>query len=264
MQSLGVDCLTWGPPDGAPLVAVHSSGVGAEQWLPLRHLLPQRRILAPQLSGYGRTPFDPERPCLPVDLAIVAAAMRAAGGHADLVGHSYGGYLALLHARAHPGTVRRLVLMEPVAFGFIRGDATGPARDELASFDDDDGFYDPATGGGPAWMERFIDYWNGVGAWRRMSERQRQAMLLRGPKVFREVTAAGRDATRPGDLAGLTMPTLLLRGARTTATATRIIDLIAAELPDATVATVAGAGHLFPLTHPGDLGGGAGLWEAGY
>ena len=159
MQTLGVDCLTWGPAHGAPLVAIHSSGVGAEQWLPLRHLLPQRRILAPQLAGYGRTPFDPDQPCLPADLAIVAAAMRATGGRADLVGHSYGGYLALLHALAYPDTVRRLVLMEPVAFGFLREEPDAPATRELLGFEADERFYDPVHGGGPAWMERFIDLW---------------------------------------------------------------------------------------------------------
>jgi len=45
------------------------------------------------------------------------------GDGAHLVGHSYGGVVSLLAAARRPGAVQSLTLIEPPAFGVVRGDA---------------------------------------------------------------------------------------------------------------------------------------------
>jgi pimeloyl-ACP methyl ester carboxylesterase len=57
----------------------------------------------------------------------------------------------------------------------------------------------------------------------------------------------------PRDLTALAVAVLLVRGGASPGPTHRLVDRMAAALPDARVATVDGANHLLPLTHPGPL-----------
>jgi lipase len=71
---------------------------------------PTHRVLAPDLHGHGDSGREP-----PWRIGDHLAHLDAAlGGEARiLLGHSFGGRLALEQATAHPGTVERLVLLDP-------------------------------------------------------------------------------------------------------------------------------------------------------
>jgi pimeloyl-ACP methyl ester carboxylesterase len=58
------------------------------------------------------------------------------------------------------------------------------------------------------------------------------------------------DAVDPTAVAA---PVLLVVGGASAGPTVRLVDRLAGLLPDAAVATVAGADHLLPLTHPGEL-----------
>jgi len=147
-----------------PVVLLHCSGSSGAQWRPLAAALGKRyQVFAPDLIGYGAS-----RPWVggEFSLAREAAAVRSLIGHLDetvhLVGHSYGGAVALNIARTRPELLRSLTLVEPSAFHLLRGgDATDlaalreitavpfDARAALAAGDDCGGF------------GRFVDYWSG-------------------------------------------------------------------------------------------------------
>ncbi|GAA1556015.1 lipase LipV [Actinomadura kijaniata] len=96
---------------GRPLVALHGIGGHGARWRRLaeRHL-DGFRVLAPDLRGHGRSPHD-----APWDVDTHVADLLAAlpEERFDLVGHSYGGMIAVHLARAAPERVRRLVLLDP-------------------------------------------------------------------------------------------------------------------------------------------------------
>src|SRR5688500_438233 len=87
---------------GEPVVLLHSSGSSNAQWRALAEGLSARfRVIAPDFYGYGATehwpgrgPFQLER-----EAEIVRAMLGRAGEPAHLVGHSYGGAVALHFAR---------------------------------------------------------------------------------------------------------------------------------------------------------------------
>jgi len=106
----------WGA-GGRPLVLLHGFGVSSYSFRELGpRLAPGRRVVAIDLNGFGYTE-RPERAdaySREGQVALVAGVMKRLHLRcADLVGHSYGGDLALRFASSHPDRVRRLVLISP-------------------------------------------------------------------------------------------------------------------------------------------------------
>jgi len=104
---------------------VHGSVVNADlTWNAQRPLAEQFEIVAPNRRGFPPGP-DVERVDFE-DEAVWLKQFLRPGTH--LVGHSYGGVIALLAAAAHPESVRSLTVIEPPAFGVARA---VPAADEF-------------------------------------------------------------------------------------------------------------------------------------
>lgn len=179
--------------------------------------------------------------------ALIEAAHPQRGVH--LVGHSYGGAVAMQIALNHPQRVRSLTLYEPVAFGALR--ALAPGDRSLTEITDvahsvralvQRGETDEAAA-------RFVSYWGGEPAWTSLSASQRATVAQRMPNVPRHFDACFAAAWGRDELARLVMPTLLLHGARTRAPARRVAELLAQALPQVQHHELAGAGHLGPMTH---------------
>ena len=74
-----------------------------------------RRVLVPDVIGFGRSRAPGRLPDVPTLARVLAEWMeQAAGGAAHLVGHSMGGHLALRIAASWAERVRRLVLVDAV------------------------------------------------------------------------------------------------------------------------------------------------------
>jgi pimeloyl-ACP methyl ester carboxylesterase len=163
---------------------------------------------------------------------------------AAVVGHSYGGLLALQLALAAPDRVRSLALYEPVAFGVL-GDDDRDARDALAL----PTYHPDADGVDEAWLEQFVDWWNGPGAWRGLAEPTRAEFRAVAWKVYQEVSSLQADTTDRTRYGTIAAPTLLLGGARTTPTELRTLERLAAALPHARLQIFPDMGHMGPITH---------------
>lgn len=232
---------------GAPVVLLHSGGMSGRQWRKLaERLSATHRVVVPDLLGSGENPPWPaDAPFhFAQDLAEVATLVADLGAPVHLVGHSYGGLLALLHARAEPATVRSLALFDPVAFGILQDE------DDAASFlRDAASLADAADGGTAPWFQRFVDYWNGAGTWTAMPDAARDAFLRVGRKVYLEVHGLLADRTPASAYAVIDAPTLLLTGERTPAAERRVVQRLSRAIANATVVDVEGAGHMGPITH---------------
>lgn len=237
---------------GAPVVLLHSSGMSSRQWRSLsERLAASHRVLAPDFLGSGKNP--PWRDDVPfgyeLDVALVAKALDALDAPAHLVGHSYGGLVALTLARTLPHRVRSLAVYDPVAFGVLHDppDAVGLA--DLMRAGAQPIFSDESLGGTEAWLETFVNYWNGPDAWRSLPAASREQFLRVGRVVFREVSSLMADRTGAAAYSTLTAPTLLIAGELSPAAARRVGEVLLGALPDARREVVKGAGHMGPLTH---------------
>jgi pimeloyl-ACP methyl ester carboxylesterase len=97
---------------GSPVVLVHGLGGAASNWAELAsHLAKRRRVLVVDLPGHGGS--DPPAAAHSLDSyvdAVAACLEREAAGAAAVVGHSFGGAVALGLAMRRPELVSKLVL----------------------------------------------------------------------------------------------------------------------------------------------------------
>jgi pimeloyl-ACP methyl ester carboxylesterase len=113
---------TWG--DGPPVLLVHGSVTsGEETWSAQRPLSERWKLIVVDRRGYfPNPPADGED--FEVDADDVAALLTEP---THLVGHSYGGVVALLAAARRPEMVRSLTVNEPPAFGVCPDDPAASA-----------------------------------------------------------------------------------------------------------------------------------------
>jgi pimeloyl-ACP methyl ester carboxylesterase len=95
--------------NGPRVVLVHGSGGGVAAWDSQRELADRFTLVIPVRSGY-----PPNPPLAVIDFERQAEELAPLLGEgAHLVGHSYGGVIALLIAAAAPARVRSLTVSEP-------------------------------------------------------------------------------------------------------------------------------------------------------
>jgi len=244
--------------DGPWVVTFHASGMSGRQWRRLAERLePGYRVASLDFLGSGgNPPWPPDEPFdFRQDVAAAREVLNALDGPAHLVGHSYGGLVALTAARLSPERVRSLAAYDPVAFGVLYGASDAVGLSDLDRVAQNPVFHDEAQGGQAAWFEAFVDFWNGPGAWNGLPPPARAEFLKVGRKVYREVRSLMEDRTPASAYACLAMPVLLLTGERSPLAAQRVVSLLAASLPQATLETVPKAGHMGPITHAGEVDG---------
>ena len=101
---------------GLPVVLLHSCAGSASQWsAQLGHLRPQRRAVALDWRGHGRSgnPADGDYSFTAMAADVAEAADRLGIGRFVLVGHSAGGLVSLQSAAEHPERVAGLLLVDP-------------------------------------------------------------------------------------------------------------------------------------------------------
>jgi pimeloyl-ACP methyl ester carboxylesterase len=235
------------------VVCIHASASSSGQWRPLMDRLANRfRVLAVDLYGYGQSPAWPDDRDLTLsdEIRLIEPVLRAAGDRFDLIGHSYGGAIALRAALDNPGRVRSLVLFEPVLFAALfQDDPEQPAAREIASVRDDTNAA-VASGELDRSGERFVDYWMGPGAWAKTPEKRRPPVAQAMRKVKGEWHASFTEPTPLDAFRALAIPTLYLVGTASPASSRGIARLLIARLPDVTVVELPGVGHMGPVTHP--------------
>jgi len=103
---------TSGPSDGPPVLCLHGFPEGWMSWRPVMRQLPEARLYAPDLRGYGET----ERPQDGYDVFTltddIAALIRALGlDRPVLVSHDWGGALAWIFAHRYSHLVKRFAVV---------------------------------------------------------------------------------------------------------------------------------------------------------
>ena len=235
------------------IIALHCSGANGSQWRALEDMLDAgSRLIAPDHYGCESVGPWPGERAFSIDdeaartLAIVDATERKV----HLVGHSYGGGVALHIALLRPHRIASLSLYEPSAFHLLPqcGREGSAAYGEIARLarETTDRIAEGDCRGAVA---RFVDYWNGPDAWGAMAPRVQAALTRWAPKIPLDFRALMRTAARLDDYSALTFPVLLLRGEHAPDPTRIISDTLAGVFPRGRLRVIPGCGHMGPLTH---------------
>jgi len=253
--------------NGQTVVALHGLLQNAHAFNAIAPVLvPHVHLLAFNLPGRGDSDWAPaDRYCLPqymLDLRSFLAELRAT--QYALIGTSLGGWMARTYAMAHPERVSRLVLNDCASdadllaiYRTVKRMAEAPA--EFATISEAINWF---------LAERCLDHLNHealvawVGHYLTPTRRGRLRFAC-DPLVLRlAMSRAGLMASRAGSLqrphAGvpreqirrLTMPILILRGARSEVVPRWAVTRFVRILPTAESVEVPGAGHSPTLYEP--------------
>jgi lipase len=229
----------WGPADAPPLFCLH----GVTSWGGRFQRLAESRleafhVCAPDLRGHGVSGWEPPWN-LGTHISDLIETLDALGlERADVVGHSFGGRLALELAARRPERVQRVVLLDPAVWV---PPPVALERAELAAEDESYASVDEAIA---ARLETSRRADRSVIA----AELPQHLQLgadgrWRGRFARVAVVAAyGEMAKRP-PLDRVNAPTLLVRGEESEVVPERMVELVCEALPHCEVVTVPG-GHI--------------------
>lgn len=225
----------------SPIILAHGFTQTARSWTHIQQLLAERgapRTVAVDLPGHG-VAGD-----VHADLWGSAAHLVEFGGHGTYIGYSMGGRVCLHAALANPGAIERLVLISTTA-----GIDDDTERDQRRAADD--ALADRIVQIG---LERFIDQWLAGPLFAALTDDTSQrADRLRnttaGLARSLRLTGTGQQEPLWSRLGEIAVPVLVLVG-ETDERFRRIGERLTAGLPDATIETVAAAGHSVHLEQP--------------
>jgi pimeloyl-ACP methyl ester carboxylesterase len=160
-----------------------------------------------------------------------------AGRPAVVVGHSFGGLIALVASVRAPDVVRAVGAFEPPQPWAPWWPGTSPGSAAAAAA--------PADAA-EAFMRRMV----GDGRWEALPERTREARRREGAALAAELRSVREAATPPLDPADVRVPLVVGRASRSSEHLRRSAAELAAAVPGAVLVEVAGADHGAHLTHP--------------
>lgn len=234
-----------------PVVLLHASASSSRQWqsavVALRDHFNPHTI---DFHGHGARPAwqGDVAMALAHDAALVEPLLERLGG-AHLVGHSYGGAVALMLASRRPSLVRSVVAYEPVLFSLLKGSPSAQSELQIV-LDVVSAMQRSLALGQPERAAAcFVESWSGPGAWSWLSPVQQRPITDRVPALLQQFEALFGCGVAGRELSQLRMPLLLLSGARTVPTARHLVQRACVAQPKAQHDVLDGLGHMGPITH---------------
>jgi lipase len=226
----------WGDPDAPPVVCLHGVQAHGRRFRRLaEERLAQRfRVLAPDLRGHGRSAWEPPW-TLAQHVEDILESLEAAGvERATVVGHSFGGRLALELTAV--GVVDRSILLDPAVWvppPIALERAERELRDR--SFEIEDEARAERASLSPLAPAELIDE-----EFREHLVRGEDGRLRFRYSQPAVIAAYGELAHRPPGWELLQVPTLLVVGAETDVVPPVVVDALRSELGELEVVTVPG------------------------
>ncbi len=237
-----------------PLVFIHGSFASANSWRKIiERVGDEYECIAFDLPGHGRMddPDDFAHPSLmPEFESIINATENKIGpqGGIHLVGHSYGGVVALAAAMQGVVPIRKLTLFEPVDAAVLPLFGEQKAMDTVLEFVDS--YSSAAKKGENFACGRVIDFWGGDGSFDAIPKYIQEAMATMTKNNLRHWDLCKNENRNISDFEALNIPVTLVNGALSNNVAKTITSSLNRHLPNSKLETINGASHFMVTSHP--------------
>jgi pimeloyl-ACP methyl ester carboxylesterase len=223
-------------------------------WRPIiSHCEGRFRCVTTSLLGYGGT--AERRTAADASIAHVAAALeaviRCAGQPAHLVGHSFGGLVALAVALRRSVPLASLSILEAPAAQLLY--EVGEHAHYRAFRQMTDAYFAAFAAGKADAIASMIDFYGGAGTFAAWPERVRAYAMQTTAVNLRDWASAYGFQLSPALLASLELPVLVIRGGSSHAAVRRANQLLGRHCPGAALATVDGATHFMITSHAREI-----------
>jgi pimeloyl-ACP methyl ester carboxylesterase len=237
---------------GPAVVLVPGSCSTGAAWRPVIAAWQNRfRCVTTSLPGYGGT--AERRTARDTSIArnaeTVESVIRKAGGRVHLVGHSFGGLVALAVALRNRVPLASLVMLEAPAVEMLRDEEQHyrAFRRMTAAY-----FADVAAGN-PEAIAAMMDFYGGAGSYASWPPRVRAYAAETTPVNILDWASAYGFPLPAATLAAIDIPVLVVRGGDSPAAMQRVSTRLHEGIGGSALATVGGAAHFMIATHAGEV-----------
>lgn len=230
-----------------------SFGTGSGWKAVLGHLGDHYRTVTTSLLGYGSTPDT--RPdgndTMAQQVDLIDRIIHRIGTSPHIVGHSYGGLSALVHALTGRRRPQSLLLVEANPLGLLRavGDSEHYAMFQSMTRQY---FADFARGDEKA-ARHVIDFYGGPETFDSMPPKVRSYVIATTAVNVRDWSSGTPFEPSRETLRSIAIPTTVVRGGNGHPAMRRIAELLHESIPAADLVTIEGGSHFLPSSHAAEI-----------
>jgi pimeloyl-ACP methyl ester carboxylesterase len=239
---------------GPTVVLVPGSCSTGAAWRPIiAHWKDRFRCVTTSLLGYGATVErrTAATAAIAEEVDVVETVILRAGHPVHLVGHSFGGLVALAVALRRPDLLRSLTILEAPAPEILRRCGEDNHYQSLRQMSS--AYVDAFKAGQSDAIAAMIDFYGGPGTFAAWPQRVRDyAIATTAANLMDWSCAYGFDLT-PALLARVSAPALVAYGELSHPAPKCANELLGRSIPGGRVTVIPGAAHFMIATHAADV-----------
>jgi pimeloyl-ACP methyl ester carboxylesterase len=231
--------------EGRPIVMIHGSYATTSTWKRMLPLIPAgHRCILIKLPGHCGTPQpeDFDLAMVETELSIIEAIIaKECDEPIHLVGHSYGGVVALALALKGQVKLAQLSLFEPVATWVLELENDRPMLAIVNDFLQD--YRSSVEQNQPEACGKVIDFWSGSSEFAQFPDEVKKMMGTLEKNNVRHWDICTTFPKEAFDLVTLNVPTDIVFGSQSNTVAHAIASHLHALLPNTRFTEIPGASH---------------------
>lgn len=236
-----------------PMVFIHGSFSNAKSWRKIIELLKNTHTcIAVDLPGHGgqQDPNDFNNPSLQPEFNMISASIQdhpECRNGIHLIGHSYGGVVALAAAINSDIPVKKLTLFEPVDVRVLPVFGHHSAMDAVLEFIKE--YRQALNNNEKNACARVIDFWGGPGSFAAIPTFIQDAMEPMTKNNIRHWNICKSKPPHLSDYHNITIPVHFIHGSKSNPIAKLISTSLNENIPASKLEVIQGASHFMITTH---------------